>query len=385
MAFFALFWAGCSGSEVATDGPTDAADAGAADEPADDAAVSVPPTGDGDDPAPVSKAAKPIDLETPTVEFDDELLTEREPIAKLKASVGGIEGAQFSPEGSKIYATNYQTGFFVLDGKTYEQTANWQLPPETIDTFELSADGSALVSSHLDGKLRTWETKTGSVMATYDAHKDDIKAVAISPDGKTVVSAEFDELDGPWEYVAWDAATGKEKWRKPTAWRDTKPVAFAPDGKTVALWDDKGSDSIAVCNVTSGETVREIKFKHDVVMHISYAPDGASLLVALPIRRDGKRRYQLARIGLDDAQPRWIATTGIGRYHDIRFSPDGSLIAISGGVTRVFDAGDGTLRFTIKKSGMIDAEHLSFSSDGKLLITSRSRDEYEVFETSSDP
>jgi WD40 repeat protein len=151
-------------------------------------------------------------------------------------------------------------------------------------------------------------------------------------------------------------------------------VAFSPDGKTVALWSVKEKKSLLLCDADTGAPRRELPFKQSgAVNEVAFTPDGNSLIVENSIAGTTPRTHHLARISLADGRPQWIATTHLRFVGDLQISPDGSLIGVSGddadgGYTvRVFNAADGSTRFSLKRKST-DRE-LDFSPDGLLATT----------------
>jgi outer membrane protein assembly factor BamB len=352
-----LFCAGC--------GPTDDSGDASADGNADAASTT-----DGATPTPPG----PIDLKQLTGEYPGGKLIEREPIGKVRCEKGGVRGVRYAPDGSLIYCYDRDV-VYLLDPKTFEQSAAWEPTGERIRDLQLSRDGSTLLTQHDDNTVRVWDTQTGTVRTTFSGHSNRIVTLAASPDGKLVVSGEVDEINDPWVYVAWATATGEQKWTRPTAYRDPKPVAFSPDGKTVALWSQKGKKAIVLCDAETGSPQRELPVAASVLPIMLFSPDGQSLIVGRNVDDADYEAYHIASVNLADGRPRWIVSTHLRFIGDVRISPDGSLIGISGedrggdgDVFRVFNANDGSLRFSLAQPSSTD-DYLDFSPDGSQLAT----------------
>ncbi len=141
-----------------------------------------------------------------------------------------------------------------------------------------------------------------------------VTTVAFSPDGRTIASG---EQDGTIKLR--DAATGDLKRILPGHGEDVRCVAFSPDGKLIAGADRV--NQVKLWNAVTGELKR-----------------------TLPVdARDG--------VGPDFAS-------------SVVFSPDGTILAVSGEQVWLWEARTGKLKHTL--SG--DAQQLIFTPDGNTLF-----------------
>ena len=72
-----------------------------------------------------------------------------------------------------------------------------------VDSASFSPDGSHVVTSSWDTTARVWDSKTGAALATLSGHKFWVTSAAFSPDGSRIVSASWDKTAR-----VWDAKTG---------------------------------------------------------------------------------------------------------------------------------------------------------------------------------
>ena len=251
-------------------------------------------------------------------------------IAVHEAHVGAVEGATFSPDGSRLITIAY--GAPLYEDKT----------------------------------ARLWHALTGQEIAALTGHEGIVRHVVFSPDGARVVTLSNEEKAPP----LWNAETGKLiaalKGREGVVRRAT----FSPDGarivtiangdNTPSLWDGKTGDKIAT--LTGHEEP-----VHDVL----FSPDGARILTFAW----GQRIHKV------DARPRlWNARTGQaiatldGEWKDpvqsATFSPDGTrLITTTFGDTAWLWDGETGEPVAALNSGQGSVEDAAFSPDGTRIVT----------------
>ncbi|MCI0539258.1 MAG: serine/threonine protein kinase [Verrucomicrobiales bacterium] len=270
----------------------------------------------------------------------------------------------------------------------------------------VSPDGIQVVSGCEDGTAKVWELATGRELLTLTGHTNIVFAVAFSPDGKRIVTGSFDNTARVWDAASgrellllqghtnsvetaafsrdnrriltgssdktarlWDADTGIELSRVPG-----HLAALSPDGRQIAstggfvmlggfLQAGAEANIISLWDVESGRRLLDFKGHSDVVMSVSFSPDGKRILTA--------SRDYTARV--------WDATTGsilvtlTGHRLSIEpaaFSHDGKRI-VTGSVdqtARVWDSESGKELFTLKGHGA-EIVSVAFSPDDRLIIT----------------
>src|SRR5262249_57489119 len=95
------------------------------------------------------------------------------------------------------------------------------------------------------------------------------------PDAKRLISAGLDD-----SVRIWDLACGREEWRGEFGLQGVKALAVSADG-TLAAWAGYGR-RIICWDLELREMKFEIETPIQVVAHLEFSPDGASLAAAAP-------------------------------------------------------------------------------------------------------
>jgi WD40 repeat protein len=238
-----------------------------------------------------------------------------------------------------------------------------------IQRFSFSPDGKRLLIASSSRALRLLDVSSGKETLAYPGHRDVVKKVAFAPDGRTLIT-----YGGDFVARLWDVPSGKEKKHfnvNPHPRGEfvrAGPMALSPDGKTLAL----GTLGITFLDLDSGQTKRVAA---DVIGNgfaLAFSPDSKTFTHTGAGLNSGIRLWSLAeqkdRITLNAhaGKKEWISTES-----SVAFSPDGQLVAVGDGISRIYfwDPSTGELvrEILVKGQGTGD---LAFSPDGALLASS---------------
>ncbi|MEO3870623.1 protein kinase [Nonomuraea sp. B12E4] len=189
--------------------------------------------------------------------------------------------------------------------------------------------------------VTVWEVRSGRQVAAVRAGGD-VPAVALSPEGDTLATARGRTLE------TWDVRTGRRV--KLYEGAGDLALAFSPDGSTLAAGPkvlDLASGGITPLDApldTAAPTV------------VAFSPDGRRLAFG----------QQTGRVLLWDVRKRarlGTVETGTAPVDELRFSPDGDLLAVAATRTSLWDTG------TLREVGQVGsgADGLAFSQDGRRL------------------
>ena len=221
-----------------------------------------------------------------------------------------------------------------------------------------------------------------------------VSEIALSPDEQTIVTVGK-------ELIAWDAVTGKERWRvnarehglDSNASYGMRLLAFSADSSK--FYTPMRPNTILVWNVMSGG--------HDVItvqsgnqlgqqrscQALDVTADGQTLVLGdangvTVCGSDGQALYEIANIPNKEIKSKDRLTFG-GEYSFVRFSPDGKTLAVvksdTSTVLRLHDAQGGQeLRQIALQSQLV---RLAFSPDGKHIATTEREAAIRLYEVES--
>jgi RNA polymerase sigma factor (sigma-70 family) len=267
-----------------------------------------------------------------------------------------------------------------------------------IAAIALAADGKTITSAGSDGSIVLHDATSGAKLRVLAAEAA-TAGVALAPDGQSVAtvvggqrivvreattgrrlwdkqvdkgsvhrldfSADSRMLAGGQSHVVhvWDARTGKELGRVAPPGRETLIFALSPNGKKLATggWDRKERPVLCLWETVGGRKLHEWQPVADMeeTHALAFTPDGMHLASASGYA-DAEKTERL-RI--------WAVPTGArllevpGRFHFLRYSPDGKVFAAEGsGAISLREADTGKELRRIPGGGPI-----SFAADGKTL------------------
>lgn len=240
----------------------------------------------------------------------------------------------------------------VLDSATGDDRHRWTVAGAKLTHVALSPDAKHLAGRGDDGSMCVWEVATGKELSRWkvdDGGDDEYSWVRVSfaPDGASLF------WRGPIGVVRWDWRAGKPLRTYPGT---LGPPTFFPGGKVMAV---RGSHySIALFDVDSGKDLCPLPRHGD---YLAFSPDGRHVAwsegdaIVLADATSGAevRRWQAH-----------IPTVG-----PLEFSPDAQTLASTGADQRIrwWEVPAGREIRSIAPKTM--ATRLSFSSDGRRLVS----------------
>ena len=224
------------------------------------------------------------------------------------------------------------------------------------------------------GSLHLWQLEAGEALAAEEllylnAHGGAVSALAFSADGDRFASAgpvayTHVEADRDFAAIVWDLPTVSQHQALSGHSGLIRQLAFSPDGNAIASGAD--DNTVKFWDIASGESQATMEFAPPHAL--AYSPDGSLVAVAYTSGSDTVALFQAQELTPLAYFPQ--PTTGTTA---LAFSPDASMLVVgsSEGVFSIWDIGGAELIATYQtESGVHD---VSFSPDGTLIAVSTER------------
>jgi hypothetical protein len=245
--------------------------------------------------------------------------------------------------------------------------------------------------------------------APYDGptHKrDEGEQMVVSPDGTSIFVSGISatpETSGDYTLVAYDAATGAQRWvgrySSPGQGEDTpRAIGISPDGTTVFVTGEDSTYAYATVAFDAARGTQEwvaLYGPHASPTALAVSHDGAMVFVT-GWTQGLDQTLDYATVGYEAAtgQQRWAArytgpVSGDDRAQDVGVSPDGSLVFVTGDAessnsadyaTVAYDQATGSQRWVSLYDGPVHVvdvgSALAVSADGATVFATGSSDGY---------
>jgi len=244
---------------------------------------------------------------------------------------GGAAVLAFAPDNRTLATAGYDGAVRLWDLATGRLVRTLKGAESTVWTLDYSADGGRLAAAGEDKMVRIWSPADGRLLRTLAGHERNVWEVRFSADGKRLASGSFDSTAR-----LWDSATGAQLAILADHDEAVVGLAWSPDGRWLATGGD--DSTIRLRRASDGKAVRRI----DVGNHaykLDFSPDSRWLANA------GRARGAVGTL--------WHSLTGAGGEAE---------------PVHLWRVADGAPVLGLKAPE--DIMHLSFSPDGRWLVTS---------------
>jgi WD40 repeat protein len=330
-------------------------------------------------------------------------------IAAFTVDAGSTLCLAFSPDSSLLAIGSYNKKISLWETTTKEIGKEWEAHETAVEAVAFSPDGEALATAGRDGIVQLWNVETAQLTQSF-RHGSTLQSVAFRPDGTILAST-----GSGGTIKLWDPTTGQLLASLTGHTRVVRSLAFSSDGSRLA--SASIDDSIRLWDVEAKSTLTELRghlsgvnavafalhdrvlvsASHDRTIRLweltqqerrpSQAIEGHRYPVStMALSRDGKTLAtaggvftasgdnELLLWDLEEARVRASLVGHTDYIHDIKFSPDGSILASASRdkTIKLWDAQTGNLLRTI--GGHAEwVLSLAFSPDGTRLASGSGR------------
>ena len=186
-----------------------------------------------------------------------------------------VSYVEFSPDGSRLVTSSDDDRIRVWDitpegRRELVAVSDGSIMPRAAYT----PDGTNLVTASFSGAAVSWSAVTGEPATLFLGHQHRIHSLDVSHDGTRIVTTGRDST-----VRMWDVATGTELHRLDLPWPG-RGVAFSPDDRLVivggtsslVLWDVATNEQTELENAPSG-------FFGALFHAVEFSPDGSTIAV----------------------------------------------------------------------------------------------------------
>ncbi len=280
---------------------------------------------------------------------------------------------------------------FVLDGRDYtasDQPSHltewdltrgghlWTIRRDSLLNFyavKFTKDGRSIITGDNKGNVKAWNSESIEPFAGLDTREGGIRVIAVSPDGVHLATA-HDNFAVLWD---WPASKVLARWRINTDPYKAYGLEFSPDGRRLACAARAPIDLIQLWHRTALGWTNCLEIMAGERPAFAFSPDGT--LLATSGGEDGRIQLRDARSG----QVQRTLELGKGVHsHALAFHPGGHALASASEL--------GVALWDLQTSQRIEfpassgAAGLAFSPDGtRLAVAGRFESPIRLYDTTS--
>ena len=276
-----------------------------------------------------------------------------------------VKTAAFTPDNKYLLTGSRDKTIKLWEVATGREVKSYKSHLHTVNGLDISRNGKMFVSSSADKTAKVWEIESGELLFSTPEDKDYMTTVAFNPDADWIATGGYEPLVKIWDY------------RKKTLIKTIKSnpdrglglgvnVAFSPDGQYLAIGED--NKTLKVYSTVSWDTVYTLPAERGwcggCATFTAFTSDSKFVVkavnkgqIALYETKTGKKVRQFTEelegirgvtfnnddsrllVATEKSVFQWDVADGslsmdfypdVKEVNDATYSPDGSLIVVSG-------------------------------------------------------
>ncbi|QDU49628.1 serine/threonine-protein kinase [Gimesia panareensis] len=282
----------------------------------------------------------------------------------LEDSVAYVTWVEWSPDGSKLLTCQFRRGgrFTGLSADVWDSSTGTHIRrflghESAIYGCGWLPDGQHCVTASFDGTVRGWELEIEKREPDLTGHEQRVRTLAWSPDGTRIATASFDKTCKIWDLFSKQEIltfTGHEDQVYCVDWHpDGSRLASCGSERIFHIWNAEDGNVLHTVEATNTGEINQIAWSPDGTL-IATAADDKTVRVfrastGTEVNRFELKDYALAIAWSDDGGRIAAVAAGeasvwnvddsflVGQFSlpgcklwGIRFSPDGTRIAVGG-------------------------------------------------------
>lgn len=262
--------------------------------------------------------------------------------AKARLGKGVITDMQLSRDGSKL-AIASSVGVRLYDVDTGAEKLILTKDTDLVGSVAFSPDGSKLVYTSGEKKCYVWNLSNNIIITTFNTNESSFKSLKILADGKTLVTRTWTDT-----FLLWDISNGEQldsfspkasKIRiKGMDWHRAKDGVVDDNGNvvyaignhdgTISIQDGKTHEQIRTLIPQTNEDafLKVGQEQPAVILSIPRVPENEPKQIASNFRDDGKPFPIQYKLNPQNSFHATLDKQPMKRISEISFSPDGKLL-----------------------------------------------------------
>ena len=302
--------------------------------------------------------------------------------------ISSITQVVFNPSGDTFAGSTIGENIIYLwDAATGKLKTTLEIDSQFAGNVAFSHDGEKIAINCSSDHIQFWEVSTGQYEGTLYGHRTNIMDIAFSPDGNTFASIYFDGTLRLWNYNEEFLRKLRTDRNEPKAILNIDKlrqlgwmhITFGPDSSTIACAGEDGT--VLLLDATTGMQKASFLGHTSRVSSIAFSPDGGIIASG--------RGEQVLLWDVNNAEKTTTLNTNGLSVRTVTFNQSGSTLASGNSDNRLllWDMETKQLKSKIvvpplESNGVvywIEIENITFSPDGSILASSGGHKDYSLY------